>query len=166
MTVNLTATVRYASRLTALHALMREHFETAMAEGNVNRAVMLTIRMERIAGVMHGIIAAQPDEDEPAPEPEPEPVVEDYDALAPYNGRAGFTPFAKEKMLDATGHAKDYVIRHFILGGQHADGARYRRELRETTTAVFIEYAKDGFATHLWVQWTDGRRHLVHRKEG
>lgn len=77
--------------------------------------------------------------------------------------RVGFTPFAKEHLLYPSGHAMDFKNRPYILGG-HADGKRVRREIRATILVVWLDYASDPNLTHMWVQWPDGKRHLVHRK--
>lgn len=78
-------------------------------------------------------------------------------------GRFGFTPFAKEHLLHPTGHAKDVKRRVYILGGEE-DGKRIRREMRATMLVVWLDYASDSHLTRMWVQWKDGKRHLVHRK--
>ena len=81
----------------------------------------------------------------------------------------GFTPFAREKLLlltsDGGGFPKDTKSRVYIMGGTHpVTGKRVRHESRGTIMAVFIDYTKRDECVRLWVQWKDGRRHLVHRK--
>ncbi len=78
--------------------------------------------------------------------------------------RVGFTPFAKEKLLFPTGHAKDTKTRTYVMGGKDTDGKRVRREMSATILVVWLDYASDRQLTHLWVKWKDGKRHLVHRK--
>lgn len=78
--------------------------------------------------------------------------------------RVGFTPFAKEKLLYPTGHAKDVKNRTYVMGGKDATGSRVRREMQGTLLIAWLDYAAHTELTHLWVKWKDGRRHLVHRK--
>lgn len=75
----------------------------------------------------------------------------------------GFTPFAKENMLFPTGHAMDHKRRNYVLGGRTED-KRVRREMRATLLVVWLTYAAEPDLDHLWVQWSDGKRRLVHRK--
>lgn len=75
---------------------------------------------------------------------------------------AGFTPFAYEHMLQDSGHPSDTRQRPFILGGNIEQ--RVRLETRATLSLVFNFYVTRTDITHLWVQWSDGRRHLIHRK--
>lgn len=90
-------------------------------------------------------------------------------ASSQYADKFGFTPFAKQHLLAMTGdgtdgYAKDAKHRVYIMGGRDVNGKRIRREMRGTLTAVFIDYTGRWGYTRLWVQWKDGRRHLVHRK--
>lgn len=90
-------------------------------------------------------------------------------AVSTLTDRVGFTTWARAHMLDLTndgadGYAKDAKKRNYIMGGRDIHGKRIRREMRGTLTAVFIDYTGRWGYTHLWVQWKDGRRHLVHRK--
>lgn len=73
----------------------------------------------------------------------------------------GFTPFAWRHMLHDTGFSADHSVRPFILGGTKP---RVRIETRTTLTLAFQFYTGRPEVTHLWVQWSDGKRHLVHRK--
>jgi hypothetical protein len=74
----------------------------------------------------------------------------------------GFTPFAYEHMLQDSGHPADTRQRPYILGGNVT--GRVRVQTRATLSLVFNFYVGRSDLTHLWVQWTDGRRHLIHRK--
>lgn len=78
--------------------------------------------------------------------------------------RVGFTPFAKDKLLYPTGHAKDVKHRTYVMGGRTTDGSRVRREMQGTLLIAWLDYAAHTELTHLWVKWKDGKRHLVHRK--
>lgn len=76
----------------------------------------------------------------------------------------GFTPFAWAKMLYDTGYAMDVAPRTYVMGGKDADGHRVRHETIGPLRVVWIDYASRDTVTHLWVKWSDGKRHLVHRK--
>lgn len=82
--------------------------------------------------------------------------------------RIGFTPFAYDHLITRTdsgdGFPSDSKKRTYILGGHDSRGKRVRREIRGTLYATWIVYADDSSVVRLWVQWKDGRRHLVHRK--
>ncbi len=78
--------------------------------------------------------------------------------------RYGFTPFAKEELLYASGHVRDNKERVYVMGGQGSDGKRMRVEVRATLFLVFVDFTKRTGFTHLWVKWHDGKRRLVHRK--
>jgi hypothetical protein len=80
------------------------------------------------------------------------------------SSRIGFTPFAKENLLYASGHVRDTKRRVYVMGGKDADGKRVRRELRVTVLIAWLSYAAEPELTHLWVKWKDGKRYLVHRK--
>lgn len=82
--------------------------------------------------------------------------------------KIGFTPWAKDHLIGLTndgedGFATDFKVRLYIMGGT-VDGKRMRREVRGTVTTVFADYTGRWGFNRLWVQWKDGRRHLVHRK--
>lgn len=81
-----------------------------------------------------------------------------------HDPRVGFTPFAKERLLHPTGHARDTKARTYVMGGKDADGKRLRREMKATILVVWLDYAAIKDYTHLWVKWKDGTRKLVHRK--
>lgn len=77
----------------------------------------------------------------------------------------GFTPFAHTHLLLHTGHVADYAMRTYVLGGSSLTGKRLREERVSDLTTVWFAYVESGWATLLWVKWSDGKRHLVHRKE-
>lgn len=74
----------------------------------------------------------------------------------------GFTPFAYRHLLHDTGYSADHAVRPFIFGASKPK--RVRIETRATLTLAFQFYTGREDVTHLWVQWSDGKRHLVHRK--
>lgn len=78
--------------------------------------------------------------------------------------KVGFTPFAKDKLLYPTGHAKDVKHRTYVMGGKDPSGHRVRREVQGTLLIAWMDYAAHTELTHMWVKWKDGKRHLVHRK--
>lgn len=98
------------------------------------------------------------------------PLLQDFDAPAPAEGDeprkhadgVGFTPWAWRNLLHDTGFAKDHVVRAYVIGCPRP--ARKRIETRTTITLAFQYYVGLTDMTHLWVQWSDGKRHLVHRK--
>jgi hypothetical protein len=91
---------------------------------------------------------------EPEPEPFPEP--------RKHPDKVGFTVFAWKRMLHDTGFSADHTVRPYIFGGSKPE--RVRIETRTTLTLAFQFYTGHPEVTHMWVQWSDGRRHLVHRK--
>lgn len=84
------------------------------------------------------------------------------------NPRVGFTPFAFDHLITRTdagdGFPTDSKKRSYILGGTDTHGKRVRREVRGSLYATWLVYAEDRSVVRLWVQWKDGKRHLVHRK--
>lgn len=73
----------------------------------------------------------------------------------------GFTPFAKERLLYPSGHAKDTKIREYIMGGSTT--TLTTRSLHGTVLTAWLDYAAHDTFTLLWVQFK-GKRRLVHRK--
>lgn len=78
--------------------------------------------------------------------------------------KIGFTDFAKEHLLYASGYVKDTKRRTYVMGGIDDAGHRVRREIRATVLVAWLTYAGTPELGRLWVKWKDGSRKLVHRK--
>lgn len=78
-------------------------------------------------------------------------------------GHLGFTPFAKEHLLDLDKYPRDGKTRSFYMAGR-VNGDRVWFALNGPLFLAWAEYAKHPEYTRLWVHWKDGKRRLVHRK--
>lgn len=141
------------AKLSDLSDLLLRLGSEAITRGDTERAHDLGkrfIRVEEVLTRLFGDLDAQVNE----PEPEPE--------VRKHADGVGFTPFAWRHLLHDTGFASDHEVRPYIIGCPRP--VRERIETRTTLTLAFQFYTGRESATHLWVQYSDGKRHLVHRK--
>lgn len=149
------------ARLATLGDLIETHGIRAVSRGDDDRAMVLARRFGAVCDTLYPLL----DEYDAAisDPPDNEPIIPEA-AIEPrqHADGSGFTPFAWRHLLHDTGFASDHEVRPYILGGNVAK--RVRIETRTTLTLAFQFYTGREDVTHLWVQYSDGKRHLVHRK--
>lgn len=154
---------RRIARLDALATHLAKAYARARAHTPADTARMrvLFARFSRVDDLLREAIA---DYDRSLTEENPEPVEPEPEPVEPrkHADGVGFTPFAWKHLLHDTGFAKDHTPRPYILGA--TTPKRVRVETRATLTLAFHYYTGRADITHMWVQWSDGKRHLVHRK--
>lgn len=154
-----TLTTRIA-RLSDLHGLIERYGVRAVANSDFDRGMTLAHRSVLVEEALAPLL----DEYDSLTAEEPEeasPILEVEQPRQHADG-SGFTPFAWRHLLHDTGFAADHTVRPYIFGGSKPK--RVRIETRTSLNLAFQFYTGREDVTHLWVQWTDGKRHLVHRK--
>ncbi len=151
-------------RIARLHDLGKVIVEASVRAEESGRYARASLLNYRALSVARALEASLDEWDASVPEDVSEPITEPEPAIEPrqHPDGTGFTPFAWKHLLHDTGFSKDHETRPYILGA--SSPKRVRIETRTTLTLAFQFYVGREDATHLWVQWSDGRRHLVHRK--
>lgn len=147
------------ARLDRLIDTITDATERAMDRGDTSRVEVLDRRYVVAEDLILDLL-----EEFDTPEPERTLVIEATREPSKHADGVGFTPFAWKHLLHDTGFAKDHEVRPYIFGGSKPK--RVRVETRTSLTLAFNFYTGREDVTHMWVQYSDGKRHLVHRKAG